>query len=138
LTQEEIDDLADFDYGKLVTYNSKIKYYPSNPFLAINASSKFFLQGLQAVNAGNVSTGGGQSSVSILGTLRLSWTITAEGVINFVFESNSTGWFGFGLGSNMMKADIYFCRDTGNGTFTVDDTWRYVPVSCFCRPILTI
>ncbi|KAJ3413556.1 hypothetical protein HDV05_007857 [Chytridiales sp. JEL 0842] len=123
LSNEELAELRSIDFGTLVTMNTKVKFYPSNPFVAVNASSQFFLNGYSAIQAALPSPSpNNQPSVSIMRNLRLSWKLMDDR-IDFVFESNATGWYGFGLGTNMLNADIYFCNDLGNGTFTVWDTW---------------
>jgi hypothetical protein len=131
LSEEELHDLANFTYGDMVRLNSKIKYFPSNPFVAVNLSSLYFLYGPQnpSLIAKNSSSLG--STILLLDTLSFSWTIRkADGMIDFVFSSNSSGWFGFGFGSNMMGADIYLSRDSGNGTYIVVDSYRYINNTC--------
>ncbi|KAI8847801.1 DOMON domain-containing protein [Chytridium lagenaria] len=60
----------------------------------------------------------------MLGTLRLTWTVRAsDGMVDFLFQSNASGWFGFGIGSNMVNADIYFATKSSNGSLTVIDSW---------------
>jgi peroxidase len=122
LTTEEHAELLNFTYGTMIQMNTKISHFPSDPFVAVHPS--YFANGIQqAKKASQKAYGSG--SVSVLGNLQLSWTIQSDiSVIDFIFESNSSGWYGFGLGSNMLGAEIFFCTDSGNGSFTVIDSWR--------------
>ncbi|KAJ3383875.1 hypothetical protein HDU84_003315 [Entophlyctis sp. JEL0112] len=122
LTDEEEQDFEQFGLGDLVTLNTNITYYPGNPFVAITDLS-YFLNGPEMQAQTNYIA----SSVSVLGVLRLSWNIS-DAQISFIFESNSTGWFGFGLGNDMLNSDIYFCNDNGFGVFEVQDSWSNLPL----------
>ncbi|ORY46919.1 heme peroxidase [Rhizoclosmatium globosum] len=98
LSPMELAELSTFTLGDMVRLNTNCTYYPNDPFIT--------------------------TPVSLMGTLLLSWQIrTADGYIDFRYESNATGWFGFGFGVNMLGADIYFCSNLGNGTFGVQDSW---------------
>ncbi|KAJ3318991.1 hypothetical protein HDU76_000668 [Blyttiomyces sp. JEL0837] len=122
LTDDERRELANYTLGDMIVANTKIKHFPSDPFVAVNISSMFFLYGPQGVLPTTPAP-----QLTILGKLRLSWSIRSdEQMIDFVFESNATGWFGFGFGVNMLGADIYFCQDMGNGTFTVVDSYSQI------------
>ena len=125
-----MNDLSNFTFGDMIRLNSKMKYFPSNPFITVNISSLFFQFGPSMPPLiQNSSSSALGSTIKILETLRLSWTIRqADGMIDFIFSSNSTGWFGFGFGSNMMGADIYLCQDSGNGSYMVVDSYRFVHI----------
>ncbi|KAI9346954.1 heme peroxidase [Obelidium mucronatum] len=120
LTEEELQEFSSFSLGQMVVLNTQIKFFPDNPFVAIKPGGKFFLEGPSYHVHQNTS----ENFITALDVLRLSWTITeADETIHFVFESNATGWFGFGFGSNMLGADIYLCNDfNGTGLFTVQDS----------------
>ncbi|KAJ1546208.1 hypothetical protein HK405_007311, partial [Cladochytrium tenue] len=93
LTAEELQELANFTLGSMVVANTAIRHFPSDAFVAVNASSLYFLQGAAATTAATaVATTGATGSVSVLGALRLSWSVrNADGAIDFVFESNASG-----------------------------------------------
>ncbi|KAJ3345777.1 hypothetical protein HDU83_003731 [Entophlyctis luteolus] len=118
LSEFEMDALANMTLGELVMRNTNISWYPADPFVAVDASTKF-VQKESPQPATSV-----VNQVNALGMLSLMWTIRlAEGAIDFRFESNSTGWFGFGFGKNMIDADILFVNDDGTGMYTVQDSW---------------
>ncbi|KAJ3116109.1 hypothetical protein HDU96_010403 [Phlyctochytrium bullatum] len=118
--------------GDLVKLNSKIITYPANPF-RMSSATRFINNGPASGSGDDTAGGGAQavSSISIFGTLRLSWTINpSANLIEFVFESNSSNWYGFGLGStNMVNADIYFVDRGSDGNLTVTDSWSSSPGS---------
>jgi hypothetical protein len=122
-----MSDLSDFAFGDMIRLNSKIKYFPSNPFVTVNISSLYFQYGASTpplIQKNSTSLG---STIALFDILSFSWTIRqADGMIDFVFRSNSSGWFGFGFGSHMMGADIYICQDSGNGTYVAVDSYRYL------------
>ncbi|KAJ3263929.1 hypothetical protein HDU77_009702 [Chytriomyces hyalinus] len=127
LTEEEANEMATMSLGRVITLNTGVEYFPDDPFVALNASLGYFAVG----PASQVKKEKGLPSVSVLDKLRLSWNISlADQSITFVFESNTTGWFGFGFGTSMKGADIYFCNDDGTGTFSVQDSYSY-----FTQPI---
>ncbi|KAI9342445.1 heme peroxidase [Zopfochytrium polystomum] len=122
LTSEDHADLSNYTLGSMVLSNSRIPHYPSDPFVGVNASSLYFLSGSATVP--NSGSSGFDGSVQVLGRLRLGWNISMDdGTVTFEFASNASGWFGFGFGLNMLGTDIYFCTDSGNGSFTVYDSW---------------
>ncbi|KAJ3112347.1 hypothetical protein HK100_002371, partial [Physocladia obscura] len=120
LSSMEQQQLESFTLGSMVRLNTNITYYPDDPFVSISLSSNFFMVGPNSVTTGQTVS----NSVNVLGVLTLSWTIRqAAGMIDFQFESNSTGWFGFGFGSSMLGADIYFVTKNTSGIYTVQDSW---------------
>ncbi|KAJ3028691.1 UNVERIFIED_CONTAM: hypothetical protein HDU68_001111 [Siphonaria sp. JEL0065] len=119
LSQYEMMELSTFSLGAMVRLNTNCTFYPNNPLVATPLASGFFLKGPANVQRESVS-----NTVSLMGKLLLSWKILAsEGYITFRLESNSSGWFGFGFGSSMLGADIYFCNVLANGSFSVQDSW---------------
>ncbi|KAJ3110341.1 hypothetical protein HK100_003073, partial [Physocladia obscura] len=124
LTEEELADFESFNLGDVVVQNTEIKYFPGNPFVVLNKTGYFTVGA-----ASEIQTNSSTAYIEVLGMLRLSWNISlSDFTVNFTFESNSSGWFGFGFGTSMLGADIYFCNDNGTGYFTVQDSWSSGPV----------
>ncbi|KAI8615276.1 heme peroxidase [Chytriomyces sp. MP71] len=120
LSDEELRNVSQLTLGEMVRRNTNLTYYPDDPFIAVALGSKFFLNGPKSTQSG----GDISNEVTALGILRLIWKLrVSDGFIDFRFESNSTGWFGFGFGPSMIGADIYFCYDNGSGIYIVQDSW---------------
>ncbi|RKO93539.1 heme peroxidase [Blyttiomyces helicus] len=71
-----------------------------------------------------------EEGVNIMDMITLKWTLNTINnisAITFTLESNSTGWFGFGVGDNMNSpADMYLCiRGLDSVNWTVQDSYRY-------------
>ncbi|RKO93538.1 heme peroxidase, partial [Blyttiomyces helicus] len=70
-----------------------------------------------------------EEGMNIMGMLTFKWTLKNAGnnvsAITFILESNSTGWFGFGIGDNMNSpADMYLCIPGPDGVnWTVQDSY---------------
>ncbi|KAJ3228532.1 hypothetical protein HDU81_006131 [Chytriomyces hyalinus] len=125
LSPEEYQNVTQFTFGDMIRLNTNLTHYPDNPFIGVKLNSLYFVKGPSAAE----SKDGLVNSVTVLNTLRLAWRLRQlDGFIDFTFESNATGWFGFGFGNNMLGADIYFCSDNGSGTFTVQDSWSTATV----------
>ncbi|KAJ3215435.1 hypothetical protein HDU67_000419 [Dinochytrium kinnereticum] len=127
LDEDEKRDLSQIFLGELIKQNTKIIKYPTNPFrTSVFSASQSGLDGTAPLTP--TSTNTVFSSIEIFGALRLRWDLrSSEGVINFVFESNSSGWFAFGIGSNMVNADIYFAAKNSSGVLGVTDSWSFSP-----------
>ncbi|KAI8621480.1 heme peroxidase [Chytriomyces sp. MP71] len=121
LTASELVELESMSLGRVVTLNTNVSYFPDDPFVILNDSTTYFLEGPLSQITQVLS----QPIVNVLDNLRLSWNVSlTDATITFLFETNATGWFAFGFGTSMVQADIYFCNDDGTGAFGVQDSFR--------------
>ncbi|KAJ1564705.1 hypothetical protein HK096_006684, partial [Nowakowskiella sp. JEL0078] len=102
MTEDETNDLASMNLGRLITLNTNISWFPDNPFVAINdVDSKSFLQ------KANMATATSTTTIVDLCKVKVSWIKVSTDAFKFTVETNQTGWFGFGFGKNMLDATIF-------------------------------
>ncbi|KAJ3108640.1 hypothetical protein HDU97_000496 [Phlyctochytrium planicorne] len=123
LDADEKRELSNIFLGDVIKLNTKIRNFPSNPFRT-TPGSIFQRPSVDSKDSGS----GYVSTIEIFGVLRLSWNVrVSDNIVDFVFESNATGWYGMGFGSGMVNSDVYLVTKDGNGTLGVTDRWSTGP-----------
>ncbi|RKO83718.1 hypothetical protein BDK51DRAFT_31110, partial [Blyttiomyces helicus] len=145
LTEDEMVEMNNYSgLGQLILDNSLITMMPeggdtapirlaqtmirnhrkSNPLRVVAACE--LVPGLSCSTSAASST---EEGINVMGMITLKWvmnnSMTNNPAITFTIKSNSTGWFGFGLGDNMNSpADIYLCIPGPEELFwTVQDSY---------------
>ncbi|TPX69381.1 hypothetical protein SpCBS45565_g02413 [Spizellomyces sp. 'palustris'] len=122
------DDIADLDsvtLSNLILWNTDIKTFPVDAFSIVTTNMISSFLGMNTstlTGARGTITGSIPQTVQLTDGLALTYLIhTNTQTVDFVLESNHSGWFAIGLGTSMMDADIMAVFDRGDGTWVVED-----------------